>query len=131
MRGNGTRMHGRIGQAGLNALVFNPGSNSLKVGIVRCRSNQRSASEGVKLVELIVEGIGKEAKLSVYQGKKTVGTEAVSASNFEEAAASALDWLNNKSNTRESPWKLSETDCICVRVVHGGWKFTEPVEMTA
>ena len=76
----------------MNALVLNPGSNSLKAGIVSCSPDQRSASEEKKLVELIVEGIGKQAKLSVYDGKKIAHSEPIQAASFEEACAKTLDW---------------------------------------
>jgi acetate kinase len=131
-----------IGKVPVNVLVFNPGSNSLKAGVVRCEANQRSAAEGAKLVELIVEGIGQEPKLEskqerkqeptlgVYEGKKVVSAEPVEAGSFEQAGESLLRWLEKKAAAHPSPWKLDEVDCIGVRVVHGGWRFAQPVEMT-
>jgi acetate kinase len=114
----------------VNALVLNPGSNSLKAGIVRCRSDQRGAFEGAKLVELIVEGIGKQPNLSVYHGKKTSNSEPIKGGNFEEAAEQILNWLDRTSADHPSPWRMDEVDCLCVRVVHGGWKFAQPAEIT-
>lgn len=115
----------------MNILVLNPGSNSLKAGIVCCGSDQANASEGKKLVELMVEGIGKEPKLTLYRGKKPISSEPISAGSFEEAGASILRWLDSRSAAEESQWNMDKVDCICVRVVHGGWWFTEPAEITA
>jgi acetate kinase len=107
-------------------LVVNPGSNSLKAGIVRCRPGQRSASEGTKLVEVIVEGIGKDPKLSLYRGKDIERSESIIASNFEQASRSILGWLESQSG-----WKLNDLDCAGVRVVHGGAQFKRPSPMTS
>ncbi|MGA9671787.1 MAG: acetate/propionate family kinase [Terracidiphilus sp.] len=111
----------------MHVIVFNPGGNSLKAGIVECHSAQHSASEAIKLVDLSVEGIGNEPKLSVYEGKKVVHSEAIRAQNYAEASSGILDWLDNHSNDRNSSWQLDSVDCACIRVVHGGARFTQPV----
>jgi hypothetical protein len=54
----------------MNVLVFNPGSNSLKAEVVRCLPGQQAASDGVKVIDIIVEGVGKAATLSRYRGKE-------------------------------------------------------------
>lgn len=77
----------------MNVLVFNPGGNSLKAGIVVCRVPQSSASDASKLIEVIVEGIGKESRLSVYSGKSIAHAEEMQARNFGEASAAILRWL--------------------------------------
>lgn len=97
---------------------------------MRCRSDQRSASDGTKLVEVIVEGIGKEAKLSVYAGKKIDSSESIRAANFEQAAAGILRWFDGKSAGSDSQWKIDEVSSVCIRVVHGGPRFTRPMEIT-
>lgn len=118
----------------MNVLVLNPGSNSLKAGIVRCEPRQRSASEGAADVEVIVEGIGKEAKLSLYQGKKIASSEAIKGGSFSEVCASILEWLGENGSTqdpaRDGGWNLDEVDCVGVRVVHGGREFDQPTEIT-
>ena len=114
----------------MNLLVLNPGSNSLKVGMVRCSAGQQSASEGTKIIELIVEGIGREAKLSVYSGKKAARSEPIAAHDFEEAAANALRWLDKAVAQLGLHGGIGEADCSCVRVVHGGWKFTQPMRVS-
>jgi acetate kinase len=115
----------------MNVLVFNPGSNSLKAGIVACGASPQSASDGTKFVDVILEGIGKEAKLSVYGGKKTSGSTPVRAGSFQEAAQSILDWFESEGSRRHPGWDLGSVACIGVRVVHGGARFTQPAMITA
>jgi acetate kinase len=115
----------------MNVLVFNPGSNSLKAGIVECSRGQRSASDGVKRVEVIVEGIGADAKLSVYKGKKIESSTPIEARDFEAGAQSILGWLEREGGRQEPGWSLDELSCVGVRVVHGGGEFTQPTNITA
>lgn len=114
----------------MDVLVFNPGSNSLKAGIVRCPAAQVSASAGTKLVEVIVEGIGKDPRLSVYRGKSIAHSEPLQARDFSEAAASILGWLEGGSEHNRG-WQMSQVGCVGVRVVHGGPRFNQPAEITA
>jgi acetate kinase len=112
----------------MDILVFNPGSNSLKAGIVACSDGQQAAADGVKRVEVIAEGIGAEAKLSVYNGKKIASTVPLEAADFKEAAAGILDWLDREG--AQQGWDLYRVGCVGVRVVHGGSRFTQPAEIT-
>lgn len=113
----------------MKILVFNPGSNSLKAAVVRCHAEENTAADAEKLVEVICEGIGREAKLSVYRGKKIAGSQPIEARNFSEAAAAVLDWLSRRTDGNEPT--LNGIGCAGVRVVHGGSHFIEPVEITA
>lgn len=112
----------------MKILVFNPGSNSLKAGIVRCHTAQETAADGGKLVEVICEGIGANPKLSLYRGKKLASTEPIVAGNFGEAAASILEWIAGRKNAPEP--LLEGIECAGIRVVHGGARYTEPAEIT-
>ncbi|HLY43223.1 MAG TPA: acetate/propionate family kinase [Terracidiphilus sp.] len=114
----------------MEILVFNPGSNSLKAGIVMCRPEQRSASAGEKLVEVIAEGIGKDGKLSVYRGKSIEHSEPLAAHDFKEAAAGILGWLAKSGSSQKPGWDLDRIDAIGIRVVHGGDRFTGPARLT-
>ena len=115
----------------MDVLVFNPGSNSLKAGIVACRNPQSSASDGTSLIEVIVEGIGNEPRLSVYSGKSIAHTEVLQARNFGEASAAILRWLEHHRHDRAPAWSLDQIQCVGIRVVHGGPRFTYPVKLTA
>lgn len=77
----------------MHVLVFNPGGNSLKAEIVPCDPRQKNASEGTKLIHIIVEGIGKDAKLSCFRGKEIDQSEPIEAADSATAAASMLVWL--------------------------------------
>lgn len=112
----------------MKVLVFNPGSNSLKAGVVSCHPGQVTAADGDKLVEVICEGIGTDPKLSVYRGKKIASTEPIVARDFGQAAASILEWLAARKNAPEP--LLNGIECACIRVVHGGARHTKPVEIT-
>ena len=112
----------------MNVLVLNPGSNSLKAEIVRCQAGQKTASEGEKLVSLIVEGIGREAMLSRLRGKEAEHSEPMVAQNYGEAASGILRWLDQRRE--EGLPGLDETGCAGVRVVHGGALFTGPSRIT-
>jgi hypothetical protein len=61
----------------LNILVINPGGNYLKEEIVSCEKTQRYAFEGKSLLSVNLEGIGKEPRISRYEGKKVVQSEAI------------------------------------------------------
>jgi acetate kinase len=115
----------------MNVLVFNPGSNSLKAGIVSCDSAHQSASAQTKLVEIIVEGIGKEPRLSVYRGKAIAHFEPIAAQDFEDAASSVLAWLDSRPKAAEPQWNLQDVTCVGIRVVHGGPDFPKPALVTA
>lgn len=115
----------------MHILVFNPGSNSLKAGIVACRPGQPSASAGRKLVEVIAEGIGKDAKLSLYNGKSIAHTEPIHANDFNQAAAGILNWLQKSGSSQRPGWNLDSIDGMGIRVVHGGGRFTQPAALTS
>jgi acetate kinase len=110
----------------MNVLVMNPGGNSLKVEVISCSPTQRFASDGRKLVSLILEGIGKTPCLSVMQGKKATRTEPIQAKDYGEAAASLFSWLEEQAQIT-----TKDIQCVGVRVVHGGRSFAEATRVTA
>src|ERR1700733_10443599 len=105
----------------MNVLVMNPGGNSLKVELVSCSPAQQFAFEGSKLLSLAVEGIGKDPRLSVLQGKKVTHSEAIEARDYGAAAANVLSWLEEKKHITRS-----DIECVGLRVVHGGRHFNKP-----
>jgi acetate kinase len=110
----------------MNVLVTNPGGNSLKVEIVSCSPTQKLASEGKRLVSLILEGIGKKPCLSVLNGKNPSHTEPIEAKDYGQAAASIFRWLE-----KEKHIPLKDIRCVGVRVVHGGRSFAGATRVTA
>jgi acetate kinase len=109
----------------MDLLVFNPGGNSLKIELVRCDPSQRHAFEGRKLLSVSIEGIGKTAQLSRFEGKKAVHSEPIVASNFADAAECFLAW--HETHADEGLPSLAAIRAVVVRVVHGGPEFDLPV----
>ncbi len=112
----------------MNVLVFNPGGNSLKAEIVSCQASQRYAFEGTERVSVIVEGIGKEPTLARFRGKEQEPGEAIEAENYAQAARTILRWLEEHAG-REIPHP-NDMDCVGMRVVHGGERFSAPTVIT-
>ena len=108
----------------MKVLVINPGGNSLKVEIVSCRKTQRYAFEGESLLSVGIEGIGKGAEISRYDGKKAMHSEAIQATDYGDAVSSIFKWC--EMNAGDSGRSLKDLDCIGVRVVHGGMDFDSP-----
>ena len=94
--------------------------NSLKAEVVRCDPAQKSASEASKLIDIMVEDIGKQGKLSRFRDKQIDHSEPVETHDYVSAAANMLRWLEG---CEEVP-RLDAVDFVGVRVVHGGHRFT-------
>jgi acetate kinase len=109
----------------MNVLVMNPGGNSLKVELVSCSPSQQFAFQGNKLLSVTVEGIGKDPRLSIMQGKNVTHSEAIGARDYGEAAANVLSWLEKEKQVRRS-----DIECVGLRVVHGGRHFAKATVVT-
>ena len=103
----------------MRALVFNPGSNSLKFEVVDVEDGQRTASEAKKLVSASFDDIGKDAKLSVFDGRELKRKEDCDVADMAAAAKAALEWLGKQ---KDAEGVLEGLDFVAVRVVHGGSK---------
>lgn len=119
----------------MNILVFNPGGNSLKAEIIRCQPGQQHAFEGETLISVIIEGIGKEAKIARYEGKKEIPEGSIEAADYGQAVESFFKWLENSSRkdlpgTKDIPG-LNAIECAGIRVVHGGLHLTAPTLVDA
>lgn|ERR1700722_11922181 len=114
----------------MNILVSNPGGNSLKVELVRCEPMQGHAFEGSKLISVSIEGIGKEPKLSRFEGKKQLTSEPIEARDFAQAADSFFGWYGThgaSTNSEHAHSDIAQIDRVAVRVVHGAGVFHQPV----
>lgn len=110
----------------MNVLVINPGGNSLKAEVVSCGSDEKSASDAHYLKSVIVEGIGKEGRLSEYNGKAIASSEPIEAPDYGAAASNVFQWLQS-----HLAWtSTSDYQLVGVRVVHGGPRFRDPVRIT-
>lgn len=117
-----------MGASGSIVLVFNPGGNSLKAEIVACERDQRYAFEGAKRASVIVEGIGKQPRLAQFHGKEQQPGEAIEAKSYAQAAESILRWFEQHAGS-DIPHP-NEIDCVGLRVVHGGERFSAPALIT-
>jgi acetate kinase len=111
----------------MTALVFNPGSNSLKFEVVECNERQEIASQAKKLASASLDDIGKQPELSVFNGRELVSKEKIEAVDMRAAVSAALAWLKRDDSLRDTLQRLT---FIGVRVVHGGLKYAGPVRVT-
>ena len=101
-------------------LVFNPGSNSLKFELVELPEEQQVASQATKLASAALDDIGKQARLSVYDGRQVIAEQDAEAADMTSAVQAALGWLHAQEQL-ETP--LRQVAFCGVRVVHGGSRF--------
>ncbi len=109
----------------MRALVFNPGSNSLKFEVIDTTPGQKYASGGKKLLSAAIENFGKERKqatLTILNGRATVHEEDVEVRDFYSATQFAVEWIRKQDGEL-----LKGLDFIGVRVVHGGTYFNSAV----
>ena len=109
------------------ALVFNPGSNSLKFELVELDLKQPFAGEATRLASAVLDGIGKDTKLAVLKNGKTISSEKADAVNMSEGTRVAIDWLRKSDQTGRA---LKRLGFIGVRVVHGGPDFAAATRLT-
>ena len=109
------------------ALVFNPGSNSLKFECIELRPGQTIASDAGMTASAVVDGIGDEAKLLVYRGREVVSAEPCRAPEMRAAVETAIAWLRQANGAVQA---LQDLAFVGVRVVHGGDRYHAPVEAT-
>ncbi len=107
-----------------NALVFNPGSNSLKFEVVETAAGQRFASEAHKRVSAAIEDFGEAATLTVFRGREVEKKEQVDVPEMGSAARYAVGWLREQR-------VLDGLEFAAVRVVHGGARFAGATRATA
>ena len=101
-------------------VVFNPGSNSLKFELVEVEPGQQRAGQARKLASAALDDIGKEGKLSVYEGRDVVTSERCDVADMEAATVAAVRWLQSQEKLRGA---IEELAFAGVRVVHGGAKY--------
>lgn len=105
-------------------LALNPGSASLKFELIEVQAAQTVASQGRKLFDASVEGIGKQPHLLIFQHGKVSEAHPCPAHDMRSAAACALDLLRH-----HYPQPVQQLDLIGVRVVHGGSKYLHPARL--
>lgn len=109
------------------ALVFNPGSNSLKFEVIACDDGQHLASQATKLTSGAVDGIGKHPKLLMYHGREVTSEQPCQARDVREGVSAALSSIRKNDSLVGILRKLA---FIGVRVVHGGCRHTAATRAT-
>ena len=109
------------------ALVFNPGSNSLKFELIDLDPQQHVASDATKVSSAAIDDIGKSPMLSVYDGREQRSKEPCEAADMAGAVRAALNWLGGQDKAAE---KLLQLTFCGVRVVHGGVKYGGATRVT-
>jgi acetate kinase len=107
----------------MNVLVLNAGSASLKFEVIAVSSEHATPDQNRTLVSGIIEGIDKEARLSVLERKQVVHREKITASDFGEATRRVIAWLDAGAWHGVPP--TGGLHAIGHRVVHGADRFTE------
>lgn len=108
------------------ALVFNPGSASLKFEAIELQLGESVASEAKKLVAASIEGIGSHARLLTFEGRAAAHSEPCEVPDMHYGARLALRWLREHSGV-----EMGELAFAGVRVVHGGDHYASAVPMTS
>jgi acetate kinase len=104
----------------MNVLVLNAGSSTLKFQLIATDLERIAKDEDVRLGRGIVERIGGEAVVKLYdaEGKRTYRTAELHY--LRDAIRYVLDWLVSDAGPLSS---LSEIQAVGHRVVHGGEHF--------
>ena len=109
------------------ALVFNPGSNSLKFDFVELAADQRIASQATKLASAALDNIGGATTLSVYNERAVISEEKADARDMTAAVHAALGWLRSQPALQA---RLEQVTLLGVRVVHGGANYANATRVT-
>ncbi len=108
-------------------LCFNPGSNSLKFDLIEMKPNAPRASDGTRLLTGVIDDIGKETSLEVFDKKDKILSKKMNGGDFAQASQYALDALDELKG-RALPC-LDAIGLAAVQVVHGGEVFTHAVRV--
>src|SRR5260370_34457380 len=111
------------------AVVFNPGSASPKFDIIAMDVPRESSVRGKKLVIGVIEPIGGPAKLFLFDQRKAVLQEEVSAVDHGRAADVVLTWIDAGRMSSHGITSTTALDIIGYRVVHGGKSYFGPVRI--
>lgn len=110
------------------ALVFNPGSASLKFDHIELPADQipgqTIAADAKKLAGASIEEIGKDAKLLVFRGRDVDHIESVDVSDMTGGASVAGQWLRDQKDLAPYMEQLAFVG------VHGGPKYAGAARVT-
>jgi acetate kinase len=108
----------------MRVLVLNAGSASLKFDVVAARADGASADDGRALLSGAVEHIGREATLTLFEGKTPRPTWRVDAADHAAAARAVIRWLGGDGPPAGA--RLADVEAVAHRVAHGADRFAGP-----
>jgi acetate kinase len=113
----------------VNVLVFNPGSSSLKFEVIAADPPIPHLVRGRKIVSGVIEPIGGPAKLFLFDKRKAIPQEEVSAPEHGHAAELVLSWIDSRRMSSHGIGSTKDLDVVAYRVVHGGEFYSDPVRI--
>jgi acetate kinase len=114
----------------VTTLVLNPGSASLKFQVVQKKPGDREGAWGLKLISGTIEPVQQPGTFTATdRGGGTVVSQAVPAGDHGAAAKLVLESIGKGVFSSSGVESLSGLDLIACRVVHGGARFYDPVEV--
>ncbi|HEY7864180.1 MAG TPA: acetate kinase, partial [Thermoanaerobaculia bacterium] len=105
----------------MKILALNCGSSSLKFLVVEVLGG---AGRCRRLARGLIQRIGGEAECSFAAGQKPPVQETAPVRDHREAVERVLSWIRSPSGAG-----IDRVDAAGHRVVHGGERFTAPVEI--
>jgi acetate kinase len=113
----------------VNVLVFNPGSASLKFELIAADPPTPHLVGGRKLVSGVIEPIGGQSKLFLFDDHKAIPQQEVCAPEHGHAAEWVLSWIDSGSMSSHGIKSTKDLDVAAYRVVHGGEHYSDPVRI--
>jgi acetate kinase len=113
----------------VNVLAFNPGSSSLKFEVIATDRPSPNLVRGRKIVSGVIEPIGGESKLFLFDNRKPILQEEVSAPEHGHAADVILSWMDSGRMTSHGIGSTKDLDVVGYRVVHGGTRYSDAVRI--
>ncbi len=112
-------MAGTLNGKPVKVLVFNPGSNSLKFGLIEAPPPDPAVIRGRKLISGVIEPINNDAQLS-FDHPADWKSEKIPVQDQGDAARRVIEHLKRQPD-------VDGLDAMACRVVHGGGRYDEPV----
>jgi acetate kinase len=105
----------------VKVLILNPGSSSIRFALISADPPSGDQVRGQELLSGVLEPIGEEASFRVHETSgKVVRDEKVPVKDHGDAASQVFARMN---------WTPADFDLMALRVVQGGDRYREPVQI--
>jgi acetate kinase len=112
---------------GMNILVLNCGSSSLKFQLIQTDLERIAQNADRRLAHGLIERIGGAAVLTFTAEGQTPERSAAPIRDIRTALDQVLRWISSDTSNIEGINSLSDIDAVGHRVVHGGEYFSQSV----